>query len=169
MTWRVRFLTYVTVGLVAYALGTLTEPARGQTLTFESTAYCCIGVGGGYCGATASGAQVTPGQVAADWRVLPRGTQLFVEGYGPAVVTDTGGDIKGNRIDVFFWDCRDAYQWGRRPAQVSRLTAAPAAPLVPAWEEHLEEVTYWDVDAWVTKRVTDSDRGIRTTYEVHSA
>ena len=98
-----------------------------------STAYCCLGVGGGYCHRTASGAQVTEGQVAAP-RSIPFGTLLAVEGYAPpeqpAVVTDRGSDIGEGRIDVFFWQCRDAWRWGRRRTQVQRIAwvDVPAEP-----------------------------------------
>lgn len=78
------------------------------------TAYCCVGIGGGFCGQTASGAQVGPGTIAADPRLLPFGTRLFIPGYGDGIVQDTGGAIRGQRLDVFYPDCSDAWQWGRR-------------------------------------------------------
>ena len=34
--------------------------------------------------------------------MIPLGTKVYVEGYGYAVAADTGGAIKGNKIDVFF-------------------------------------------------------------------
>ena len=52
---------------------------------------------------TASGMRVRFGIVAVDPKVIPLGTRLYVSGYGYAVAGDTGGLIKGMRIDCFFW------------------------------------------------------------------
>lgn len=52
---------------------------------------------------TASGMRVRFGIVAVDPKVIPLGTKLYVSGYGYAVAGDTGGAIKGMRIDCFFW------------------------------------------------------------------
>ncbi len=38
--------------------------------------------------------------IAVDPRVIPLGTKVYVEGYGYAVAADTGGAIKGYKIDV---------------------------------------------------------------------
>ena len=65
-------------------------------------------------GITASGTEARPGTVAADTRVLPFGTILYVPGYGYGRVEDTGGDIKGNRIDLFHRTHAEALEWGRR-------------------------------------------------------
>ena len=40
--------------------------------------------------------------IAVDPSVIPLGTKVYVEGYGYAVAADTGGAIKGHKIDVFF-------------------------------------------------------------------
>jgi 3D (Asp-Asp-Asp) domain-containing protein len=69
-------------------------------------------------GRTATGVPAQYGVVAVDPRVIPLGTQLYIERYGAAVAADTGGSIIGNRIDL----CMDSYQrainWGRRPVKV---------------------------------------------------
>ena len=52
-------------------------------------------------GITASGRKVSEGMIAADTSVLPFGTKVWIEGLGVFVVEDTGGDIKGNRIDIY--------------------------------------------------------------------
>jgi 3D (Asp-Asp-Asp) domain-containing protein len=66
-------------------------------------------------GITASGTRAQPGTIAADPRVFPFGTVLFIPGYGYGRVEDTGRDITGNRIDVFFTRHARAGEWGRQP------------------------------------------------------
>jgi uncharacterized protein YabE (DUF348 family) len=67
---------------------------------------------------TATGAWVRRGIVAVDPNVIPLGTRLYIEGYGPAVAADTGGAIKGNIIDVFFPSSEESCNWGRRTVNV---------------------------------------------------
>jgi len=72
-------------------------------------------------GITASGMHVKHGVVSVDPRVIPLGTQLYVEGYGYAVAADTGSAIKGNRIDVYVDTLTEAYRWGRKTVKVYEL------------------------------------------------
>jgi 3D (Asp-Asp-Asp) domain-containing protein len=67
---------------------------------------------------TASGMKSGRGVVAVDPKVIPLGTKLYVEGYGYAIAGDTGGAIKGDRIDVFFYSSDETARWGRRWARV---------------------------------------------------
>lgn len=69
-------------------------------------------------GITATGAQAKKGVVAVDPNVIPLGTELYVEGYGLCVAADTGGSIKGHKIDLFYPNLSDALQYGRRTATV---------------------------------------------------
>lgn len=64
-----------------------------------------------------------PGSVAVDPRVIPMGTPLYVEGYGSGAARDTGGDIKGNRIDIWKQSVEECRQWGRRTVAVYRTEA----------------------------------------------
>ncbi len=65
-------------------------------------------------GITASGMTAQKGVVAVDPNFIPLGTELYVENYGVAIAGDTGGAIKGNKIDLFYEDLSDALNFGRR-------------------------------------------------------
>lgn len=56
--------------------------------------------------------------IAVDPRVISLGSKVYVEGYGYALAVDTGGDIKGNRIDLFMLSEDEAMTWGRQPVRV---------------------------------------------------
>lgn len=57
--------------------------------------------------------------IAADLRVFPIGTILFIPGYGYGVVADKGGAIKGNRIDLYYDTVEDVYKyWGKKTVEV---------------------------------------------------
>ncbi|WP_409228678.1 3D domain-containing protein [Gudongella sp. SC589] len=75
-------------------------------------------------GITASGTTARPGTVAVDPRVIPLGTKLYVESldgsrdYGFAIAEDTGGAIKGYKIDLFYNSNAAAMSFGRRDVKV---------------------------------------------------
>ncbi|HTX59765.1 MAG TPA: 3D domain-containing protein [Verrucomicrobiae bacterium] len=75
----------------------------------------------GCSGITASGRPAGHGIVAVDPSVIPLGTRLYIPGYGFAVAGDTGGAIRGARIDLGFNSQRDAMLFGRREVTVYRL------------------------------------------------
>lgn len=83
-----------------------------RVLSMEATAYTFTG------NRTATGIDPREGIIAVDPRVIPLGSQVYVEGYGYAIAADTGGLIKGNIIDVFFPNLQTCINWGRRPAKV---------------------------------------------------
>lgn len=94
---------------------------KNHTKKFEVTAYSnhyqSTGKrpGDNGYGITRSGAKTVEGvTIAADWRVLPKGTVVWIEGVGKRVVQDTGGAIKGNKIDVYFESEARAMDFGRR-------------------------------------------------------
>lgn len=59
--------------------------------------------------------------IAVDPKVIKLGTKVHVEGYGYAIAGDTGGSIKGNKIDVFFSTKAEAYKWGRKNVKIKIL------------------------------------------------
>lgn len=96
-----------------------------EMLHMEATAYA-PGHGRGVDGITAIGLRAGYGVVAVDPLVIPLGSRLFIEGYGPAVAGDVGGAIKGRRIDLGFATAREAYRFGRRPVVVYILSTPVA-------------------------------------------
>lgn len=67
---------------------------------------------------TATGLRPGIGTVAVDPNVIPLGTRLYIEGYGYGRADDTGGAIKGNRVDVYMNSEAEARRWGRRSVKV---------------------------------------------------
>ena len=94
-----------------------------KTVTVTSTAYTadCTGCSG----ITRMGINLKKypnGKViAVDPNVIPLGSTVQVDGYGKATAVDTGGAIKGNRIDVFISKESDALKWGRKQVTVKVL------------------------------------------------
>ncbi len=95
----------------------------GREFYVSSTAYTASC--NGCSGHTATGINLKSNPnvkvIAVDPSVIPLGTKVYVEGYGYAVAADTGGAIKGNKIDVFFSSKSDAYRWGRKTIKVKIL------------------------------------------------
>ncbi|EKN66503.1 3D domain-containing protein [Neobacillus bataviensis LMG 21833] len=56
--------------------------------------------------------------IAVDPSVIPMGSKVWVEGYGVAIAGDTGGAIKGHRIDILLPTKAAAYSWGRKTVKV---------------------------------------------------
>ena len=59
--------------------------------------------------------------ISVDPSVIPLGSKVYVEGYGEAIAGDTGGAIKGNRIDVFIPSEQDAINFGVKQLKVTIL------------------------------------------------
>ncbi|WP_045926177.1 3D domain-containing protein [Bacillus siamensis] len=97
------------------------EPKKQLTMT--ATAYSAND--GGISGVTATGVDLNKNPdakvIAVDPSVIPLGSKVYVEGYGVATAADTGGAIKGNKIDVFVAKKSDANNWGVRTVNVKVL------------------------------------------------
>ncbi|WP_318010741.1 ubiquitin-like domain-containing protein [Bacillus sp. RAR_GA_16] len=98
------------------------EPS-GKVLNVSTTAYTanCAGCSG--ITSTGFNLKSNPNAkvIAVDPSVIPLGSKVFVEGYGTAIAADTGGAIKGNKIDVFFSSKSAAYAWGNKTVQITIL------------------------------------------------
>jgi len=97
-----------------------TAETSAPSESFEATAYSLRG-------RTASGAVTAPGMIAADPRVLPIGSRVRIEAgsyTGEYVVADTGGAVRGKRIDIWTPSTREAMRFGRRTVKLTVLHLA---------------------------------------------
>jgi 3D (Asp-Asp-Asp) domain-containing protein len=79
-------------------------------------------------GRTASGRMVSRGLIAADPALLPLGSRVRLDhpGYsGEYLVADTGGAIRGRRIDIWTPSTREAMRFGRRTVKLTVLSYGP--------------------------------------------
>lgn len=103
--------------------------------TFTATAYCpcvkCCGIWSAehpsrdadYVQRTSSGTIPEEGRtISADWDVLPKGSGVVINGH-PYIVEDTGGAIKGHRIDIYFESHEAALEFGVQKVDVYREKA----------------------------------------------
>jgi 3D (Asp-Asp-Asp) domain-containing protein len=89
---------------------------RMQCMDMVATGYSPYeGSGSGRC---ANGMRAGYGIVAVDPRLIRLGTKLYIEGYGYAIAGDTGGAIKGHRVDLGHTTYREASAVGRRHVHV---------------------------------------------------
>jgi len=99
------------------------EPASGKEMTVSATAYTAFCAGCSGVTATGQDLRSNPNQkvIAVDPTVIPLGSKVWVEGYGVAIAGDTGGAIKGNKIDVFIPSQDAAMDWGRKNITIKIL------------------------------------------------
>lgn len=71
----------------------------------------------GCSGTTATGLPTGFGVVAVDPKVIPLGTKLYIPGYGEAIAGDTGGNIKGAKIDLGFDNVKNGW-WSARFVEI---------------------------------------------------
>ncbi|MEK5330510.1 MULTISPECIES: ubiquitin-like domain-containing protein [unclassified Lysinibacillus] len=99
------------------------EPSSGKEFYVTATAYTpyCKGCSGtsatGINLRSDSGLKV----IAVDPSVIKLGSKVWVEGYGTAIAGDTGGSIKGNKIDILVQSDAQARNWGRKKVRIKVL------------------------------------------------
>lgn len=100
-----------------------TDQPEGKTITATATAYTakCNGC----TGITHTGIDLNKNPnakvIAVDPNVIPLGSKVYVEGYGEAVAGDTGGSIKGNKIDIHVPTKAEATKFGIQTVKVTIL------------------------------------------------
>lgn len=124
-------ITKKPVNAVVYSdASNLLNKGKGKPETYKralevtATAY----TGAECSGNTATGKKPRVGYVAVDPRVIRLGTKLYIESldgsyvYGYAEAQDTGGAIKGKKIDIYLPSIPDCRQFGRKKMRVYVLS-----------------------------------------------
>ena len=91
-------------------------PNEGKyTMNVVATAYT------GYS-TTSTGQKPVWGTIAVDPRVIPYGTKVYIPYFDKVfVANNTGGAIKGNKIDIFMNTRKECYNWGRKTIEIQVL------------------------------------------------
>lgn len=97
----------------------VTNQNSGKTMTMEATAYSTAQPGLGRYTANGTDLHTNPRVIAVDPSVIPLGTKVTVEGYGTYIAADTGGAIKGNRIDIHFSTVQECINFGRKNVKIT--------------------------------------------------
>ena len=81
---------------------------------FIVTAYSADPSENGGSNKTRLGKKVRPGIVSVDPRIIPMGSKIVIPGYGIGIAGDTGGAIRGKRLDLCLASRHQEGRWGRR-------------------------------------------------------
>jgi 3D (Asp-Asp-Asp) domain-containing protein/LysM repeat protein len=100
-----------------------TSNTGSREITVKATAYTASCAGCSGITKTGINIKANPNArvIAVDPSVIPLGSKVYVEGFGEATAADTGGAIKGNRIDVFIPSEQDAINFGVKQLKVTIL------------------------------------------------
>jgi 3D (Asp-Asp-Asp) domain-containing protein len=100
-----------------------TTKTASKEIIMEATAYTASCEGCSGITATGINLKENPNAkiISVDPTIIPLGSKVYVEGYGEAIAGDTGGSIKGNRIDVFIPSQQDAINFGVKQLKVTIL------------------------------------------------
>ncbi len=99
------------------------ENVAEPTIVVPATSY--VATAYSLRGRTASGRLVSKGLIAADPRFLPLGSRVRLEAgnySGEYLVADTGGMVKGRRIDIWTPTSREAMRFGKRTVKLTVLS-----------------------------------------------
>lgn len=103
------------------------EPAKtensssSKTIVVSATGYSTQQAGLSTHTATGIDLRVNSRVIAVDPSVIPLGSKVEIPGYGVFIAGDTGGAIKGNKIDIHFSTVQQALNWGRRTITIKIL------------------------------------------------
>lgn len=95
--------------------------SSSKTVVVSATGYSTQQAGLSTHTATGIDLRVNSRVIAVDPSVIPLGSKVEIPGYGVFIAGDTGGAIKGNKIDIHFSTVQQALNWGRRTITIKIL------------------------------------------------
>jgi 3D (Asp-Asp-Asp) domain-containing protein len=114
-------VTEITDAAGAIAAKTDSATPASSPTTYIATAYSLSG-------RTAIGKRPARGFIAADPSLLPIGSRVRLDAgdyTGEYVVADTGGGVRGRKIDIWIANRREAARFGRRAVVLTVLSYGP--------------------------------------------
>ncbi|MVO98997.1 3D domain-containing protein [Paenibacillus lutrae] len=79
--------------------------------------------------------------IAADPKVFPIGTVLYIPGYGYGIVADTGSAIKGKKIDLYYETKDQIYkEWGKKKVNVFVVKQGSGKVTQVIWNQLVQEI-----------------------------
>jgi 3D (Asp-Asp-Asp) domain-containing protein len=89
---------------------------------FVATGYSANDPTQGTDNVTATGKEAYEGIIAVDPKIIPLGTEVEIKDLGTFIAEDTGGKIKGNRIDIYFSSKTEASEFGKQGIWLRMVT-----------------------------------------------
>jgi 3D (Asp-Asp-Asp) domain-containing protein len=90
---------------------------KGRKDTYKCTAYTACPAEGGYY--SYSGKRLKKGMIAADLKVLPLGTKVYIPYFDMVfTVEDTGSAIRNKRLDILMNTKAEAWDFGIRNLEI---------------------------------------------------
>lgn len=123
VTYRIKYVDGKAVSKKKISKKVIKKPvdkvvAKGTGYVFDGSSYSrkltvrAYAYTGG--GTTAMGTPARVGEIAVDPGVIPLGSTVYIEGVGLRTAEDTGGNIKGNTIDIYMNSQSECINWGVR-------------------------------------------------------
>lgn len=117
----VGLLCIVVLGLalvVPHSVNVDAKPKKAKTITVNASAYSYKQKGMGHITSKGINLKKHSRVIAVDPKIIRLGSKVYIPGYGYAVAGDTGGAIKGKKIDVHMKTVAKAKKWGRKKVKI---------------------------------------------------
>ncbi len=95
--------------------------SKGKSIVVSATGYSTKQANLSTHTATGINLESNPMVIAVDPKVIPLGSMVEIPGYGVFIAGDTGGAIKGNKIDIHFPSVQQANNFGRKTITINIL------------------------------------------------